>query len=138
MFFFQTPWLPELALGARDHATLLRTYGRLARRDSAFTPLDLERYRAAANRSNNFHGGINYYRAAFRRNPFQVERNSPRIEADVLVLWGEEDPSLGRELAEPDEGLVRTLRVHRFDTAGHFVHLDEPDAVNSELVGFLR
>lgn len=138
MFFFQIPRLPEVALGVRGHEALRRTYKRMAKRDDTFAPLDIERYIEAADRSRNFRGGINYYRAAFRRNPFRAERNNPRIESDTLVLWGENDPSLGRELAEPHERLVSNLRIRRFGGAGHWVHLDEPDVVNSELVGFLR
>ena len=138
MFLFQTPRLPEVGLGARNHEALRKTYERMTIRDDAFTPLDSQRYVEAAERSRNFSGGINYYRAAFRRNPFRVERNNPRIETDTLVLWGEKDSALGSELAEPRESLVRNLRIRRFPHAGHWVHLDEPDAVNSELIGFLR
>ena len=91
----------------------------------------------AAERSDNFRGGINYYRAAMRRNPFQMERGFKPIERDVLVLWGDKDPALGSNLAAPGDGYVPHLRMRRFEDAGHWVHLDDPSGTNQELIDFL-
>lgn len=138
MFFFQLPLLPQVALGARHHAVLRRTYKRLAVSEEAFTPLDVERYLQAADRSENFRGGINYYRAAMRRNPFRLDRGFRRIDRDVVVLWGEKDEILHSDLAEPSEDLVTKLHMRRFPDAGHWVHLDDPAGINQELIDFLQ
>ena len=137
MFFFQLPRLPELALGSRGRTALRKGYERLSVAKDAFTKTDLERYLAAADRSDEFHGGINYYRAALRRNPFRIERSFTRIERDVLLLWGEKDLVLGPELTSVSLDLVRTAEVRIFPEAGHWVHLDDPPGINQELIRFL-
>src|SRR5918997_1608091 len=45
---------------------------------------------------------LNYYRALFRRNPLKARALIRRIEAPVMVIWGERDRFLGKEMAEPD------------------------------------
>jgi pimeloyl-ACP methyl ester carboxylesterase len=60
-----------------------------------------------------------------------------RVDAPVLVIWGEQDRFLGRALADPDPRRVPNAVVKRLPTAGHWVQLDEPDRVNELLVDFL-
>lgn len=137
MFFFQLPRIPELALGARGRTALLNSYKKLAVSRDAFTELDIERYLVAADRSDNLRGGINYYRAVMRRNPFRLERSFSRIDKDMLLLWGEKDGVLGPELTRVSGDLVRDAQVRIFPGAGHWVHLDDPAAINEELIRFL-
>jgi pimeloyl-ACP methyl ester carboxylesterase len=61
----------------------------------------------------------------------------PRIEAEVLVLWGERDLFLGRELAVPPQKLVPNVRVEYIPEASHWVQVDAPSRVNELLVPFL-
>jgi pimeloyl-ACP methyl ester carboxylesterase len=56
----------------------------------------------------------------------------------VMVIWGERDRFLGKELAEPDPFWVPNLRVEWLPEASHFVAEDRPDEVNSLLVEFLK
>jgi pimeloyl-ACP methyl ester carboxylesterase len=56
----------------------------------------------------------------------------------VLVIWGEQDKYLGRELAEPPRALVPHARLERIGDASHFVQYDRPDRVNELLIPFLR
>ncbi len=60
-----------------------------------------------------------------------------RIEAPVLVIWGEQDRYLGRELAEPDRPWVPHCRVERLPDASHWVQVDRPERVNTLLLDFL-
>ena len=55
-----------------------------------------------------------------------------------MVIWGERDRYLGKELAEPDPSWVPNLRVERLPDASHFVADDRPDEVNFLLLEFLR
>lgn len=55
-----------------------------------------------------------------------------------MVIWGERDRYLGKDLAEPDPPWVPNLRVERLPDASHFVAEDRPDEVNSLLIGFLK
>jgi pimeloyl-ACP methyl ester carboxylesterase len=55
-----------------------------------------------------------------------------------MVIWGQGDRYLGRQLAEPHREDVPNLeRVERLPAASHWVHHDEADRVNGLLVEFL-
>lgn len=60
------------------------------------------------------------------------------IEAEVLVLWGEEDPYLGRELAAPSPLWVPRAHVRYFPGAGHFIQHERAKEVNQLLIQFLN
>jgi epoxide hydrolase 4 len=61
-----------------------------------------------------------------------------RIEAPVLVIWGERDRFLSRGLAEPPRLWVpNLLRVERLREASHWVAEDRPREVNTLLLDFL-
>ena len=47
----------------------------------------------------------NYYRAAFRANPLAQVHSLRRVDIPTLIIWGEHDRYLGRELAQPDQRL---------------------------------
>ena len=79
---------------------------------------------------------INYYRAAFRRNPLSIKRELRPVDAPVLVVWGEQDSFLGPALATPPPEWAPNARVERLAEAGHWVQMDAPDRVNDLLVGF--
>ncbi len=137
MFFFQLPWLPERALRARHFVALRRILRRDPVRPGAFSAEDIERYVEAAAQPGALTASINYYRAAFRRNPRRVRAEPRRIEAPVLVIWGEQDRYLGAELAEPDPAWVPNARVERVPDASHWVQVDRPARVNALLLEFL-
>ncbi len=137
MFFFQLPGLPERLLRARGHAAIRRILLREATHPEAFTPEDIERYVEAAARPGALTGGVNYYRAILRTNPWRLQRTFRPVVAPTLVIWGERDSALGPELAEPDPGWVRDLWVERIPEAAHFVQADAPDRVNALLLDFL-
>jgi epoxide hydrolase 4 len=124
MFFFQLPRLPEAALRAGKFAFIRREL-----RDPEYV--------AALAQPGALTATINYYRAMFRRPRGIPLRKWPRIEAPVLVIWGQRDRFLGPELAAPDEHLVPNVRLERLPTS-HWVQLEAPERVNELLVDFLR
>ena len=99
-FFFQPPWLPERTVRAR-HWWFFRQLS--ARRPpGAFTPQDIDRYVEAWSQPGAATGMINYYRSSVRQSPKRAEAQLRPIQAPTLVIWGQRDRFLGRELAEPD------------------------------------
>jgi epoxide hydrolase 4 len=138
MFFFQVPRLPEKVLAAGDFASLRYTLRNEPVRPGAFTDEDIELYAEALARPGALTAALNYYRALFCRNPLKARALLRRIEAPVIVVWGERDRYLGEELAEPDPSWVPNLRVERLPDASHFVAEDRPDEVNFLLLEFLR
>jgi pimeloyl-ACP methyl ester carboxylesterase len=132
MFFFQLPWLPE----AMIRASIRHTLGAMVQRGS-FSAADVDRYVEAILRPGALTAGINYYRALFRYG-LRTMRRLRRIDAPVLVIWGERDPYIGRELADPPHDWVPNVRVERLPNASHWVQNDQPQRVNELLTDFLR
>jgi pimeloyl-ACP methyl ester carboxylesterase len=138
MFFFQIPRLPEEVIRAGDFALLRSALLRDPVRAGAITADDIERYVGAMARPGALTAILNYYRA-FLRNPRETRALLKRIEAPVLVIWGERDRFLSRKLAEPPRLWVpNLLRVERLPDASHWVAEDRPLEVNTLLLDFLR
>lgn len=138
MFFFQIPWLPEEVIRAGDFALLRSALRGDPVRSGAFIAKDVERYVRAMARPGALTASLNYYRALLR-NPWETRALLERIEAPVLVIWGERDRYLSRRLAEPPPLWVpNLLRVERLADASHWVAEDRPQEVNALLLDFLR
>jgi pimeloyl-ACP methyl ester carboxylesterase len=133
VFFFQLPLLPE-AVAALDRYELLIK----ALRDEPRRPFgrdELERYREAFAEPGALTAMIHYYRAMFRP---KTNVKIVSFDGPTLVVWGEEDPHLGRELATPDPELVPNARVEFVPDATHWVHHDQPERVVLLLEEHLR
>jgi epoxide hydrolase 4 len=136
VFFFQLPWLPERTVRA-GRWWLGRDALATAARPDAFLPDDVQRYIEAWSQPGAPTAMINYYRAAFRRTPTQMQAALRPITAPTRIIWGERDRYLGKEYAEPDRADVPNLeRVIRLPDASHWVQHDKPDQVTSLLVEF--
>jgi pimeloyl-ACP methyl ester carboxylesterase len=135
VFFFQLPWLPELLTRARDYAFVRSAFRGVVQRGS-FSSEDVQKYIEAIAQPGALTAGINYYRA-FVRYGRGAMRQLRRIEQQVLVIWGEGDRYLGRELADPPREWVPNARVERLSGASHWVQNDEPEKVNKLLINFL-
>lgn len=129
---FQLPRLPELMLRADGFAALRRALTGSARPD-AFRPGELDRYVEAWSQPGALTAMLNYYRALRRRPRAPL----PRIAPPALVLWGAHDVALQRALAR--EGLALCDRGGGvfLERATHWVHLEEPEAVNAALAAFM-
>ena len=103
---FQLPWLPERLVAARDFQALRGALGRQPTRPGASTDEDIDRYVAAAAQPGALRAAINFYRAALRANPLAQAHTLRRVDVPALIIWGDQDRYLGRELAEPDRAWV--------------------------------
>ena len=138
MFFFQLPWLPErklLADGARAMRSVFRTHD-----GKTFEADELREFRAAAQKPGAMTASLNYYRAAFRR-PFAagaIGAAQRKITSPTLLIWGEDDIALGKELTYGMEGLFAgPFRVEYIRQCSHWVMEERPEQVNKLLVSFL-
>jgi pimeloyl-ACP methyl ester carboxylesterase len=132
-FFFQLPKLPERR-ARRWHWRFFKRFLRDAR--PPYTAEEIDRYVEAWSQPGAAKAMIDYYRAAVRLSSTQGEL--PRISAPTMVMWGQGDRYLGRQLAEPHHEDVPNLeRVVRLPDASHWVHHDEAERVNELLVDFL-
>jgi pimeloyl-ACP methyl ester carboxylesterase len=160
MFFFQLPWLPEFLLGLGHARAIGRAFRTSTVRRDALSDDDIQRFRDAAMHSGALRSALNYYRAAFRdrRNaallPAPVRRffygdqelpparrtlaDWPKIAAPTLLIWGEQDVALRKELTEGMEALFTGPFEKRFIAdAGHWVQQEQPALVNRWLEEFL-
>ena len=131
MFFFQIPWLPEAVSRRGGFAPWLKTLRDEPLVKDAFTPADLAIYAEAFAQPGAVTAMINYYRALLRPS---LAPPLTRIETDTLVLWGEQDPHLGRDLAQPDPKLVPNARVEYLPDASHWILHERPEKVNALLL----
>ena len=73
----------------------------------------------------------------FMHNPY-LRRRLARIDVPTLVLWGESDrvvtPEYGRTYADSIPG----ARFQTIPAAGHYPHLEQPEAFAAAVAGFLR
>jgi pimeloyl-ACP methyl ester carboxylesterase len=137
-FFFQIPRLPEEVIRAGDFVLLRSVFRRDPVRPGALIAEDIERYIEAIARPGALTASLNYYRVLLRH-PGEARALLRRVEAPVLVIWGERDRFLGRRLAEPSRLWVPgLLGVKRLPDASHWVAEDRPLKVNSLLLDFLR
>ena len=133
----QVPWLPERLLlrdGARAIGGALRGS---ARTPDTFTDVDLAEYERAFARPGAATAALNYYRAAFRSGLRGAPSSRP-IAAPTLLIWGEDDFALGKELTYGMEGLFADgFRIEYVPGASHWVNEERPDLVNRLLLDFL-
>jgi pimeloyl-ACP methyl ester carboxylesterase len=132
MFFFQMPRVPEFAFSAWDFRSGVQSLVRTSR-PGTFSAEDLAQYRSAWAQPGAVTAMINWYRALFRHPAsFRVGR----IEVPTRVLWGKKDAFLLPSLATVSQRKCDRAEVLWFDRATHWLHLEEPDAVNSALIEF--
>jgi pimeloyl-ACP methyl ester carboxylesterase len=131
---FQIPGLPERLLSRNDWALAVRGL-RQSARPGTFSEADLALYRAAWERPGAMTAMIDYYRAALRAPPRQPL--DQRVRVPTLLLWGARDRFLGREMALPSIDRCDDGRLVFLEEATHWLHHEEPEEVNRQLLGFL-
>ena len=61
-----------------------------------------------------------------------------KIEAPTLIIWGEDDPFLGKELTQDMESwFAAPFEIKYVPRRGHWIQQEEPRLVNQYLLGFL-
>jgi pimeloyl-ACP methyl ester carboxylesterase len=133
--FFQLPWLPELALGARKAKAIGNTFYSMAIDKSRFPREVTDFYSEQARAPGALTAMLSYYRANFRG---KRPRYSNVIETPTLLLWGEEDAALGKELTIGTDELVRDLTVRYLPGVSHWVQQEAPETVNAMMTAWLR
>lgn len=138
IFWFQLPWLPELALQFNNYQAIASAFMDLAIDKSTFTSEDLAAFREAAAKPGALTAMINYYRANFK---FFSEEQTPTwgvLETPTLMIWGEEDTALGKELTYGTDAYVRELQIKYIPNCSHWVQQEQPQLVNQYLREFLQ
>ncbi|MBP6731957.1 MAG: alpha/beta hydrolase [Chitinophagales bacterium] len=133
IFFFQLPFLPERIVGTEKF--FRDAFARMCMKKDAVSEADIQHYVAAYKQPGAIRGPISYYRAMFRGALSTPEL--PKIKAPVLMLWGEHDTALGKELTYRTKDYCdNTFEIKYDPTSGHFIQHDNPQWVNEELLKF--
>lgn len=130
---FQLPWLPEAALRAADFALLRRTLTSTSA-PGTFSEADLDRHVEAWSRPGSLTAMLQYYRA------LRLGRGSSpavRVTTPTLVLWGEDDAFLDTRVGETALRQCTDARLVVLAGATHWLHHEQPERVNDELLAFL-
>ncbi len=105
-------------------------------RDKSRFPREvLDVYRKHALEPGALTAMLNWYRA----NPFLkvFAETGPILEIPTLMVWGEADTALGKEMTYGMEELVRDFTI-RYVRASHWVQQEAPEAVNEILAAWLQ
>lgn len=134
MFLFQLPRLPEFILLRDGQRALLDMFARTSR-PGTFDAADLAAYRVAWTRPGAMTAMLDWYRAGVPARP--AMRRMTRVAVPVLLIWGEQDAFLERELAGASIELCDRGRLATIEEAGHWVLREASTQVNRLVVEFL-
>lgn len=136
IYLFQIPKIPEFFL-RRNREKFLN---QVLNKDSV-RPLPKDVYKSIESSfedPQSWTGSLNYYRAGWNGLWSTPSGEIEKVEAQLMVLWGEGDSFLCPELADPPSDIVPHCTVHRFPKASHWVMWDEEEKVNTFLLDFLK
>lgn len=135
IFLFQLPFLPEFLIKLGDYRAIDRALRGMAVDKSTFTPSDIQAYKDAAAKPGALTATINYYRNIARG--FVDRSNWDVLEVPTLMIWGENDRALGKELTYDTADYVRDFQIQYIPNCSHWVHQEQPQLVNRYMKDFL-
>lgn len=137
--FFQIPELPERLLATNNYAPFADAIRRSGHPET-FSEEDIAAYREAWGQPGALKAMLNWYRAMLRNNMSSGNNKSSEVrdpqpfKMPVLILWGEQDIALSKELAQQSIDLCANGRLVFFTGATHWVQHDETEQVNRLLI----
>lgn len=135
MAFFQLPQLPEWRFSSNNFAAGVKALV-ASSRPGTFTPEDLDQYRKAWSNPGTVTAMINWYRAFFRAKP--PLPHDLQVHVPTRILWGRRDIFLLQEMALESVKYCDSAELTYFPEATHWLHHEEPEAVNAALIEFFR
>jgi epoxide hydrolase 4 len=138
ILLFQLPFLPEWLIQFNDYQAIASMFSNTAMDKSAFTENDLEAYKNAAAKRGALTAMLNYYRN-FSQFLFDISQKDLGIlDIPTLMIWGENDVALGKELTYGTERYLRNLTIKYIPNCSHWVQQEQPQLVNQYMREFLQ
>ena len=137
IFFFQLPKIPEWALARNGCEAIGRAFRDMAVDKSRFPDEVLRVYQNAAAQPGALTAMVNYYRALLRSLRRNRLRGTPRIDTPTLMIWGEADAALGKELTYGTDQYVSNLTLRYLPQVSHWVQQEAPETVNAMMEAWL-
>ncbi len=134
MLFFQARKLPEKIMSSNDYRYMEQAL-KMTSRKGTFTEEELGAYKIAWARPKTLTSMLNWYRAM----PSSMKSvRKDDIEVPVKIIWGKGDQFLSSKLAEESLKLIDSDAVIWVENATHWVHQEQPEFVNDQLLRFLN
>lgn len=137
MAFFQLPFLPEAMLSANNYAAVDQLFRGAERRPGTFSDEDLAEYKRVLSQPGALTAALNYYRSGGRAILGVARGEAPQIAAPTLLIWGEDDIALGKELTVGTERYAPNLSLRFVPNCSHWVQHEAAAEVNAHLLEFL-
>ncbi len=132
---FQLPVLPEILLEAGNYAAIRAAFQGQA--SAAFTEADIDALVAAAAKPGAIASMLNYYRNIFSSDGL-LDQQWGVLDVPALMIWGENDVALGKELTYGTADYVRDLTIRYIAGCSHWVQQEQPALVNQYIREFLE
>ena len=133
---FQIPYVGEWWVRRKDFKWL-QSQLRETAGPGVFSEEDITRIKLALSEPGALTAAINYYRGLLRLNLLRLGKRYAPVSVPTLLIWGERDPYLGKELTYDTAAWARDLRIEYIPDAGHWVHRERPDTANKLILEFL-
>lgn len=136
--FLQAPKAEEVLLA--DDARRLKAMYRLGPDPGAISSDQIADFARAFERPGRLTAGLNYYRANLKVQQLQGYPPAPNpIGCPTLLIWGEQDPALGRRQAElTREHVAGPYRLASIPDAGHWLQYEKPQEVSRLIVEHVK
>ena len=132
---FQLPFLPEFAFQWNDYDAIAKTFQEMTIDKTTFSQEDIAVYKDAIAKPGALTAALNYYRNILP--DLLRERKRGILKMPTLMIWGEEDKVLGKELTYGTEAYVRDFSIHYIPQCSHWVQQEQPQLVNQYILEFL-
>ena len=126
----------EKFLFEKDFQALRFAVFGMATNKKAFSDFDKEKYVEAWSQPGAITAGVNYYRAS-AANPSVAEDWNGIINVPTLVIHGMKDMALTPKILDGLEEYVKDLKIVRIENASHWVLVDDPKSVISNILEFI-
>jgi epoxide hydrolase 4 len=133
--FFQLPWLPEFLIQSSDYQAIETVLKGMAVNKSAFTKADIDAYKDAVAKPGALTAILNYYRNITQHK--MLKENWGILQVPTLMIWGEKDTALGKELTYGTEAYVKDFQIKYIPNSSHWVQQEQPEFVNKYICDFL-
>ena len=94
---------------------------------TAFTQADIDAYKDAAAKPGALRAMLNYYRNVFQHG--FINRSWGVLDVPTLMIWGESDTALGKELTYGTETFVKDFQIKYIPNCSHWVQQEQPQLV---------
>ena len=135
MFLFQLPIVPEALIQLGDYQALESAFLGMAVNKAAFTQEDIGAYKDAFAKRGALTAALNYYRNIFKQG--LPSQDWSVLDVPTLMIWGESDTALGKELTYGTEAYVRDFQIKYIPNCSHWVQQEQPQLVNQYIREFL-